>query len=120
MLQDIVRQVQQGSAKVLQAVDWPQSSPEGQKDQDDHSGDDESPAETGTPTEVCTLSIVSKETLQRLMKSLHDCCTLGNSFDTQTCLKSTKAYMFYIFMMNTGCDCREWTRKHHRSGGGGC
>ena len=33
LLQDIVRQVEQGSAKVLQAVDWPQSSPDNGKDQ---------------------------------------------------------------------------------------
>ena len=32
-LQDIVRQVEQGSAKVLQAVDWPQMGPDSGKDQ---------------------------------------------------------------------------------------
>ena len=33
LLQDIVQQVEQGSAKLLQAVDWPKSGPDNGKDQ---------------------------------------------------------------------------------------
>ena len=45
MWQDIIRQVEQGSSRVLQAVDWPQSSPDGQKDQDGQDKEAETPPE---------------------------------------------------------------------------
>jgi len=56
MWQDFVRQVEQGSSKVLEAVDWPQSSPNGQKDQEADSRD-ESPAEDDATGEVWRLSL---------------------------------------------------------------
>ena len=60
-LQDIVRQVEQGSAKVLQAVDWPQSGPDNGKgqvleDQRRDSGDSTEPEATGQVTGTCSLS----------------------------------------------------------------
>ena len=61
LLQDIVRQVEQGGAKVLQAVDWPQSSPDNGKDQvsEDQSrdsGESTEPGLTGQVTGSCSLS----------------------------------------------------------------
>ena len=53
MWQDIVRQVEQGGSRVLQAVDWPQSSPEGDKDHDSQSNAAETPPEDGSAREVC-------------------------------------------------------------------
>ena len=56
MWQDIVRQVEQGSSKVLEAVDWPQSSPDGQKDQEAQSRE-ESPVEDDATGEVWMLTL---------------------------------------------------------------
>ena len=50
--QDVIRQVEQGSSKVLQAVDWPQSSPEDKNDQGDQRRDAEIPAENDSTREV--------------------------------------------------------------------
>ena len=61
LLQDIVQQVEQGSAKVLQAVDWPQSGPDNGKDQvpeaqSRDSGGSAELASTGQVTTSCSLS----------------------------------------------------------------
>ena len=65
LLQDIARQVEQGSAKVLQAVDWPQSGLDSGKDlvPEDQSRDSRDSAEhepTGQVT-VCSFLSVKPE-----------------------------------------------------------
>jgi hypothetical protein len=54
-LQDIVRQLEQGSAKVLQAVDWPQSSSDGHKEQEGQGEEHEASTEPNAQGEVCGL-----------------------------------------------------------------
>lgn len=60
MLQDIVWQVEQGSSKVLQAVDWPQSSPDGQKNRGGQETP-ETPPEYGSGREVCMPGLYRRE-----------------------------------------------------------
>lgn len=55
--------MEQGSSRVLQAVDWPQSSPEGEKNQDSQDIAAETPRETGSAREVC-ISACNKAKLQ--------------------------------------------------------
>ena len=53
MWQDIIRQVEQGSSRVLQAVDWPQSSPDGHCDQDGQNDEAETSPDDDSTGEVC-------------------------------------------------------------------
>ena len=95
-LQDIVRQLEQGSAKVLQAVDWPQSSSDGHKEQEGQ-GDEEHEASTepNAQGEVCGLLFHSGVGLRErhLSESLHVSVKMKGSHMTTAASNGTGSSM---------------------------